>query len=259
MAGVRIVTDSACDLTEELAERRTGSPWCPLTIRFGDEELVDRRDLTPAEFWKRCKAQPDPARDVGAPARRLPGQAFEAAPPTTGYDGVVCVTISSELSATYQSALTAAEALGDGLTFGSSTRGSVTMGQGLLALAAAEAAAAGGASPRWSAVARERMARTRVYGVIGTLDHLQRGGRIGGAPALLGSMLSIKPVIQVQRRGGRRGVQAADPLSLPRVPGQQGPRRRPPRAPGRLQRGRPGPRCGPRPSWPGYPSSTRWW
>ena len=75
---------------------------------------------------------------------------------------------------------------------------SVTMGEGLLAIAAAESAAAGGALDKLIAETRDRMARTRVYGVVGSLEHLQKGGRIGGAQALLGSILSIKPVIQVK-------------------------------------------------------------
>ena len=73
MAGVRIVTDSACDLTDELA-RASGITVVPLTIRFGDEELVDRRDLTPAEFWARCRTSSDAPRDVRARPRRLPGR-----------------------------------------------------------------------------------------------------------------------------------------------------------------------------------------
>ena len=73
MAGVTVVTDSACDLTAELAEDH-GIIVVPLTIRFGSEELLDRRDLSPAEFWRRCRESPQLPETAAPP----PG-AFRAA------------------------------------------------------------------------------------------------------------------------------------------------------------------------------------
>jgi len=198
MARVRIVTDSACDLTERMAADH-GIVVVPLSIRFGDEELVDRRDLTPAEFWKRCADSPA-LPETSAPPPGAFQAAFEAAR-DDGCDAVVCVTISSELSSgTHQSAQTAAAALGDFDVRVVDTR-TVTMAQGFVALAVAEAAAGGADADQLSALATEVAGRTRVYGAIGTLEHLQRGGRIGAARAMLGSMLSIKPVIQVTSEG----------------------------------------------------------
>jgi DegV family protein with EDD domain len=75
---------------------------------------------------------------------------------------------------------------------------SLTMGQGLMCIAAAELAAKGADLDAVVALARDLVTRTRVLGVVDTLDHLQRGGRIGGAAALVGSLLSIKPVIEVR-------------------------------------------------------------
>ncbi|HEX3947196.1 MAG TPA: DegV family protein [Acidimicrobiales bacterium] len=200
MSGVRIVTDSACDLSPELAGRHRISV-VPLTIRFGDEELVDRQDLSPAEFWRRCRS----ATQLPTTAAPSPGAfaaAFEAA--AEDADGVLCLTISSLLSATYQSALAAAEhPLGVPVQV-LDTR-TVTVGQALLALSAADAADEGRSLPEIVARLEDEMARTEVIGVVDTLDHLQRGGRIGGARALLGSMLSIKPVIAV-----REGVVAQE-------------------------------------------------
>ena len=72
------------------------------------------------------------------------------------------------------------------------------MGQGLLVIAAAEEAAAGAGMDELVAATEDRITRTRIYGVLGGLEHLQRGGRIGGARALLGSLLNIKPVIQLK-------------------------------------------------------------
>jgi DegV family protein with EDD domain len=194
MAGVRIVTDSACDLTDRLAEDN-GIVVVPLSIRFGEEEFVDRRDLSPAEFWKRCADSPT-LPETSAPPPGAFQAAYEAAR-DEGCDAVVCVTISAELSSgTHQSAQTAAQALSDYNVRVIDTR-TVTMGQGLVAIAAAEAAAGGANADEVARLAVDIAGRTRVFGAIGTLEHLQRGGRIGAARAMLGSMLSIKPVIQV--------------------------------------------------------------
>ncbi|HXQ18503.1 MAG TPA: DegV family protein [Acidimicrobiales bacterium] len=194
MAGVRIVTDSACDLSEELAGSNR-IDVVPLTVRFGQEELLDRRDLTAPEFWARCRDAAE-LPETSAP----PPGAFQAAYERAAADGataILCVTISAALSATYQSARTAADATSAIEVAVLDTR-SVTMGEGLLALTAAEAAASGASLAEVRAVTEEAMTRTRVFGALGTLEHLQRGGRIGKARALLGSMLSIKPVIEVR-------------------------------------------------------------
>jgi fatty acid kinase fatty acid binding subunit len=193
MGGVRIVTDSACDLPPELAERY-GIIVVPLTIRFGDEELLDRRDLSPEEFWRRCRTTAQ-LPSTAAPSPGAFQSAFSSA--AVDADGVLCLTLSSGVSATYQSALAASQTFTDVPVAVVDTR-SLTLGQGLLALAAADAARLGLPLDELVALTREKMTRTRVIGVVDTLDHLQRGGRIGGARALLGSMLSIKPVIAVK-------------------------------------------------------------
>jgi DegV family protein with EDD domain len=194
MPGVHLVTDSACDLTDQLV-KEYGIGVVPLTIRFGAEELEDRRQLSPAEFWERCRA----SKDLPETAAPSPGafQAAYRAAQDEGADAVLCLTISSKLSGTYASAVTAADTY-DGVPVRVIDTASVTMGQGLLVLAAAQEAAAGATMDDLVAATQDRIPRTRIYGVIGTLDHLQKGGRIGGAQALLGSILNIKPVIQVK-------------------------------------------------------------
>ncbi len=110
---------------------------------------------------------------------------------------MLCLTISSKVSGTYSSAVTAAGSF-DAVPVRVVDTRSLTMGQGLLALAAAEEAASGADLDSLVAATEDRLARTHIYGVIGGLEHLQRGGRIGGAQALLGSLLNIKPVIQLK-------------------------------------------------------------
>lgn len=195
MAGVRIVTDSACDLSDELAAR-FGIDIVPLTIRFGDEELLDRRDLSPAEFWRRCKSSAT-LPETAAPPPGAFRTAFERAA-DEGADGVVCLTLSAGVSATHQAALAGAEALGGTLAVEVVDTRSLTMGQGLVCIGAAEHARGGAPVGEVASRARDLAARTKVLGLVDTLDHLQRGGRIGGAAALVGSLLSIKPVIEVR-------------------------------------------------------------
>jgi DegV family protein with EDD domain len=195
MPGVHIVTDSACDLTPSLAAAH-GIEVVPLSIRFGAEEFLDGRDLDPDDFWLRCKASPTLPTTAAPPPGAFLG-AYDRAQ-HAGADAVVCITLSSVLSATYQSALNAAKDAPAGCPVHVVDSRSVTMGQGILAIRAAEAAATGaGADDVVSALERE-IPRVQVFGVVATLDHLQRGGRIGGAKALLGSLLAIKPVIQVR-------------------------------------------------------------
>lgn len=192
---VRIVTDSASDLSEELADSR-GIIVVPLLVRFGEEELVDRREISPAEFWRRATTETELPQTAAANPQAFT-EAFEQAA-DEGCDGVLCVTISAKMSATVQSAHSAAEAMAGRLAVSVIDSGSVTMGEGLLALTAAEAAAGGAGMDEVVAAVEEARSRTRVFGVVGSLDFLRRGGRIGAAGALLGSLLSIKPVIQVR-------------------------------------------------------------
>ena len=194
MPGVHIVTDSACDLSDQLVKEHN-ILVVPLSIRFGDQELEDRRQLSPAEFWDRCKGK-GALPETAAPSPGAFQGAFQQAV-DEGADAVLCLTISSKVSGTYASAVTAADTFTAAPVKVVDTY-SLTMGQGLLAIAAAEDAAAGTGLDELVAATGHRIPRTRIYGVLGGLEHLQRGGRIGGARAMLGSLLNIKPVIQLK-------------------------------------------------------------
>lgn len=191
---VRVVTDSACDLPDELAAE-LGVEIVPLSIRFGDMEYVDRVDLTPAAFYAKL-ASSSVLPETAAPS---PG-AFEAAFRKVldeGADGIVCVNISSSLSATMQSARNAVTAMGGGADVALVDSRSVSWGLGSQVIAAARAAADGASLQEVTALVEDMVARTRVYCALDTLENLKKGGRIGGAQALLGTLLSIKPVIDV--------------------------------------------------------------
>ena len=191
---VRVVTDSACDLPTSLAEEHAVE-IVPLTIRFGDDELVDRRDITPDRFWERVADSPV-LPETAAPSPGAFEESYRRAA-DEGAAGVVCVTISSALSATYQSAVLGAQAVEGVLPVRVVDSRAVTLAQGLMAVEAARAASGGADVDEVAEVVSGLVPRTRIFAALDTLENLKKGGRIGGAQALVGSMLSIKPVIQV--------------------------------------------------------------
>ncbi|MGH9277912.1 MAG: DegV family protein [Acidimicrobiales bacterium] len=191
---IRIVTDSACDLPQPLADQ-LGISIVPLSIRFGDEEFVDRRDLTPAEFWDRCAKSPV-LPGTAAPSPGAFEEAFRAAA-ADGADGVVCVNMSAKLSATIEAAAAGAKAVADVVPVKVVDSRSITLGLGNIVLVATQAAAAGAGLDEVAAATEQAADRSRVYGTLDTLENLKKGGRIGAAQSLLGTMLSIKPVIEV--------------------------------------------------------------
>ncbi|HEV3212792.1 MAG TPA: DegV family protein [Acidimicrobiales bacterium] len=209
MAPVRIVTDSACDLPKALlAEHRI--EVVPLTIRFGTEEFTDGVDLSTAEFWKRCASS---ARlpETAAPS---PGafQAVYERLADEGADGVVAVTLSSELSATYQAAVLGAEAVAGRIEVRVVDSRLVTAAEGLLALEAATLAAGGASVGDVASRTAARVSDADLVGTIDTMDHLVKSGRLSGAKAVFGSLLSVKPILTVRDglvvEGGRQRTRA---------------------------------------------------
>ena len=192
---VAVVTDSSCDLPANLVDEHA-IEVVPLSIRFGDEELVDRQDLTAKEFWARCASAPT-LPETAAPSPGAFEEAFRRAA-GRGADGVVCINISSKLSATIQAAQAAARAVEGDLAVRVVDSRSVTMGLGMIALEAARAGASSTSVDDVAAMAEALAGRTRVYGTLDTLENLKKGGRIGGAQAFLGSLLSVKPSIDVR-------------------------------------------------------------
>lgn len=191
---VKIVTDSSCDLPDALV-KELGIEVVPLKIRFGDEELVDRVDLSSSEFWARCSTSAE-LPSTAAPAPGAFEEIFRAAA-AAGAEGVVCVNLSSKLSATGEAAQAAARAVADVVPVKVVDSLSVTLGLGMIAVESARRAAAGAGLDQIVALAEDMARRTKVFGSLDTLEYLKKGGRIGAAQALLGSILSIKPCIEV--------------------------------------------------------------
>ncbi len=187
-----IVTDSGCDLPDHLVQE-LGVTVVPMTLRFGDEELLSGVELSTSGFWERC-AQSPTLPETAAPSPGAFQAAFQAAG-EGGADGVVCVCMSGALSATQEAARVAAEAVSEQLPVRVVDSRSISMGEGLIVIGASRTTAEGGSLDEVASVAQDLVSRTRFYGTMATLEYLRRGGRIGAAAAVFGSLLSFKPVI----------------------------------------------------------------
>lgn len=192
---VRIVTDSSCDLPDDLV-RELDIEVVPLSIRFGDEELVDRRDLTPDEFWAKMREAPL-LPETAAPSAGAFEEVFRRLA-EGGADGIVCINLSSKLSATTQAAQVGSKAIGDDLPISVVDSETVSLALGNQCLVAARLAAEGADVSTVVERVEDLRSRTRLFGALDTLENLKKGGRIGAAQAMVGSVLSIKPIIGVE-------------------------------------------------------------
>lgn len=192
---VRVVTDSACDLPQELIDLMH-IEVVPLTIRFGDVELVDREELSTDEFWDRLKSS-EMLPETAAPSAGAFESCFRGLI-ERGATGIVCINLSSRLSATMQAAQVAAASVGADCPVEVIDSLTCSMGLGALCLTAARRGTDGDTLEKIVAEVLDRRDRTRLYGALDTLEYLKKGGRVGNARALLGSMLSIKPVVEIR-------------------------------------------------------------
>ncbi len=191
--GVRIVTDSASDTPAELA-REFDITVVPVTVYFGEESFRDGVDLTHEEFFRRLTTgsalprttQPTVGDFVGA-YEALAGE---------GHD-VVSMHVSGKLSGTVNSARNASRELPDARIEVVDT-GLASMGMTPALKAAGKAAQRGETAESVAKAGVEAAAETRLYIVLDTLEYLQRGGRIGKAQSLIGSLLSLKPILTVR-------------------------------------------------------------
>ncbi|MBV8527351.1 MAG: DegV family protein [Candidatus Dormibacteraeota bacterium] len=190
---VRIVCDSTADLDDEFRDAHR-IEVVPLQVIIGDQSYRDGIDITPAELYSRMRrdgvsartSQPTPA-EFEAVFRGI----------TDAGDSVMCTTISSGLSGTYGSAGQAAEALPGRPIRVIDTR-SVSVGHYALLKEAVRVADAGGDLDAVAAAVDTLLPQIRLLFTVETLEYLRRGGRIGGARALLGSMLDVKPILAME-------------------------------------------------------------
>jgi DegV family protein with EDD domain len=195
---VRIVTDSTVDLPIEQTEA-AGITVVPLTVFFGDDAFLDGIELDNAGFYDKLQA----SKDLPTTSQPSPAKFHEAYTRliNEGADGILSIHLSSKLSGTYQSAYNASQSLPDDvkkIPIEVVDSLSISVGMLRVVLNAAREARAGLALEEIKAHVLDELGRTRILGVLDTLEYVRRGGRIGGAGALLGNMLSIKPIISLK-------------------------------------------------------------
>lgn len=192
---VRIVTDSTADLPRGLVQD-LGITVVPLTVNFGTASFRDGIDIKPDEFYRKlAEADPLPTTSQPTPADFI--QVYQVLGRPS--DGILSIHISRKLSGTYNSAVLARESMGDPpcpIEIVDSLQASG--GLGLIVARAAAAARDGANLAEALALTHELISRTHFFGTVDTLRYLHKGGRIGRAQALMGTLLAIRPIIGIK-------------------------------------------------------------
>jgi DegV family protein with EDD domain len=195
---VRIVTDSTSDIPQEKAQA-LGITIVPLTVFFGEEAYLDGIELANAGFYEKLQTS-----KVSPRTSQPPPAAFQEAYKqliNEGADAILSVHVSAKLSGTYQSACTGRDTLPDDvkkIPIDVIDSEAVSLAMGVAIMHAAEEAQQGASFEEIKAHLLDELSRTRILFVLDTLEYLKRGGRVGGARALLGNLLSVKPVLSIK-------------------------------------------------------------
>jgi DegV family protein with EDD domain len=190
---VAVVTDSTSDLPARLTDARSVTV-VPLTLDFEGASLLDGVDITPVDFYRRLPgAATHPTTSQPSPGRFA--ETYSAL--LTDHESIVSVHISGKLSGTYASARQAADMV-DPARIRVVDSELVSMSLGLVTLVAATMAAKGADVEAIEAKVLEMRSQIQTYFSVATLEFLRRGGRIGRASALLGSVLQVKPVLCIR-------------------------------------------------------------
>lgn len=189
---VRIIVDSACDITQEEA-RELNVQVLPMTTFFGDEEFIDGINMSHEEFFERLvETDVFPKTSQLSPYRY--GEVFQEA--KDAGDEVLCIVLSSKLSGCYQSAVLGSEGYEDMVVLVDSEN--VCIGERLLVLRAVALRAEGKSAREIAEILDKEKKNVRLIALLDTLEYLKKGGRISATTALAGTLLSIKPVIAIE-------------------------------------------------------------
>jgi len=194
---VRIVTDSTADIPLAEAEA-LDITVVPLTVFFGDEAYLDGIELDNEGFYRKLQA----SKDLPRTSQPSPGKFQEAYMHliNEGADAILSIHLSSKLSGTYQSACTARDSLPDDvrrIPIDIIDSQLVSVGMSHAIIRAAQEAREGHSLEEIKAHVLDNLSRTRILAVLDTLEFVKRGGRVGGAQAFLGNILSVKPIISL--------------------------------------------------------------
>ena len=195
MSRVAFVTDSASDLDPARAAA-DGIRIVPLSVSFGDESFRAGVDLTTEQFWSRMTAPdaPFPKTAAASPGefKAVYDEAF-----ADGADAIVSIHVAGTLSGAIKSAEIARGLLADREIHIVDSTGA-SMAEGILAYMGLEMAALGVSAAEIARVLSDRASDLRMYVSLETLEYLKKGGRISGARAAIGTLMSVKPIIAVE-------------------------------------------------------------
>lgn len=191
---LKIVTDSTSDITKEIADKY-GITVVPLTVSFGRDSFTDRVTISTDEFYNRLSydplwpttTQPSPGAFADVYTKLAEGN-----------NEILVITISHKLSGTYDSALNARSLVNKNIKIEVIDTETVVMGEGLLAITAAKAAQAGADLATVSEIIKQSVPKSHAIMYFDTMKYLVKGGRIGKAKGLVGSLLSVKPILTMK-------------------------------------------------------------
>jgi len=194
MSTIAIITDTDASLPKAVSERY-GIQQVPITVNFGAEVLKTGIDIDDAGLFERVDREgtlPTTAAPAPGDFTTAYDNAFE-----NGAETVLCFCVSSEISATYGAAVAARQTMPERDIQVVDTL-NLTMGQGYMVLAAAEAAKGGKPVPEILSIVDQIRARSQMYAVLPTLKYLAMSGRVGSLAAGFADVISIKPILTVR-------------------------------------------------------------
>jgi DegV family protein with EDD domain len=194
MSAIAIITDTDASLPADVAAKY-GIRQVSINVHFGEETLATGPEINDAQLFARVDRE-GKLPTTSAPSPGQFSMAFENAL-DQGAEQIVCFCVSSEVSATYGAAVVARDTLPDADITVVDTR-SLTMGQGFMVLAAAEAAAQGASADELVAQALNVGQRIHIYAALSTVKYMAMSGRIGSLAAGMATLLNVKPVLAVQ-------------------------------------------------------------
>jgi DegV family protein with EDD domain len=193
---LRIVTDTVADLSAEL-RNQYGIEIVPLTVHFGPESFLDVVEMSSEAFWQKVATSSHHPKT----AQPAPGDFLKVYQPIIDAgDEILSIHVSGRLSGTISSAGVAASMLPPGKVTLVDSK-SASLGIGLMAIEAARRAKAGESAQQIADYLNELKERIHIFFTLDSLEFLQKNGRVGKAQALLGGLLGIKPILQVDRDG----------------------------------------------------------
>ncbi|MCR8641701.1 DegV family protein [Paenibacillus sp. N1-5-1-14] len=199
MSKVRIVTDSTADIPEEI-RKELGIICVPLKILFGEETFLDGVTMTQDTFYDRLvTSSVIPTTSQPSPQEFL--DVYQQLADENPEGSIISIHLASVLSGTYQSALIAKSMMEDQVPIAVVDSKSASYGIGELVVEAAKAAKAGKTEAEILQLIEDIQSNHAIFFMVNTLEYLQKGGRIGRASALIGSLLNIKPILTIDNEG----------------------------------------------------------